>query len=82
MERCHGEPLTEDFVIVPEEARLCPKCGEAVRLVWTVYAEEVPRPETELCSKCGMGTGWDWQEGEGWVSSCCTRPPKALPADA
>jgi len=44
-----------------------------------------PRPvlETEICSKCGQGTGWEWDDYEqAFVSVCCHRPPKALPADA
>lgn len=56
--------------------------GEARKLT---AAQAVPvgvALETETCSKCGQGTGWEWDELEGWTSVCCARPPKALPADA
>lgn len=37
---------------------------------------------TERCGKCGMPTGFSWDEVEGWVSVCCHWTEKALPADA
>jgi len=42
-------------------------------------------PESEICSRCGEGTGWEWIEGEGFLSVCCSRPPMRLdcePLDA
>jgi len=43
-------------------------------------------PESEICSRCGEGTSFEWSDGEqGFVSVCCTRPPMALdrePPDA
>lgn len=48
----------------------------------TERPEFLPILETETCSRCGQGTGWEFSETEGWLSTCCARPPKALPADA
>lgn len=33
-----------------------------------------PYPTPDVCSRCGSGTGFEWDELEGWVSSCCTAP--------
>lgn len=64
--------------------KICESCGENVHGYGHRPSCRANRPEleTERCSKCGANTAFEWDELEGWTSVCCTRPPKALPADA
>lgn len=44
---------------------------------------ERPALDTEVCSRCGHHTGFEWSEDEGgFVSVCCAWPEQKLPADA
>jgi len=35
-------------------------------------------PTPEVCSKCSSNTAFEYDELEGWVSVCCTRPAMAV----